>query len=131
MPVDAKEKLEAAYRAHGVTQDPLLDSYVRGCDLGQPVEDFNLAPGDSFAVYVKDGTQAGKHAAPINVRPETLGIIMEGRHREVYDVVDSLIVVRCTAADFPIGLVANVGGSGGGIQYVLPPGWQSRVKRLS
>jgi len=129
--LDSRAKLEAAYRAHGIDHPALLDSYLRGCNFNQPVEEIELAPGAFFAVYVKDGYSPGKHGAPLDMPPATLGIMMDGRHREVFEVVDSFAVVQSTAADFPFGLVQGVGGQGGGLQYVLPPGWRSKVRRLS
>jgi hypothetical protein len=128
---DAVEKVEAAYRAHGILQRSLLDSYLRGCDFNYPVIDVPFERGAVFVIYVRDGGDPGRHATLVGAQPETLGIMIEGRHREVFEVQESFTVVQTAIADFEAGLIPDVGGRGGGIQFILPPEWQTKVARIS
>jgi hypothetical protein len=56
--------------------------------------------------------------------------MIEKRHREVFVVRSAFTVVASTAALFPPGKLEQVGGLGGGIQYFLPPEWQTKVERI-
>ena len=124
------EQLEAAFRAHGINDDAVLESHVRGCDLTREVRIATLASGSRFEVWVRDGGVPGKYAAPPGENPLQLGIMIERRHREVFAVRQALDITVCTAATFPAGLVEQVGGQGGGMQYILPPKWLERVERI-
>jgi hypothetical protein len=84
-----------------------------------------------FQVWVRDGGTPGKYGSPVGEDPARLGIRIQRRHQEVFEVIAELTVVVCTAATFPTGLVAGVGGEGGGTQYILPPNWLGKVVRIS
>jgi hypothetical protein len=132
-----RERLEQAFREHGIGDEQKLESHIRGCDLSRPVRNLllrpptPLRPGDQFQVWVRDGGTPGKYGAPPGEQPERLGIMIEGRHCEMFEVRILLNVVACTAATFPMGLVERVGGNGGGTQYILPPNWLESVERIS
>lgn len=126
----AAELLKAAYQEHGISDPALLESFLAGTDLTQPVLEVTLQAEEQFVVYVRHGGVPGIHGAPVDVDPGTLGIVMEYRHPQVFAVVDEMRVVRCTAANFETGRVPEVGGSGGGVQYVLQPQWLERVRRV-
>lgn len=126
----SREQIEKALAAHGITDPVRLESHVRGCDLAQPVGVVALHPGDRLAMWVRDQGTPGKYAAPMEQDPLRLGIMIEGRHREVFEVTRELTVLRCTAATFPMGLVERVGVTGGGTQYILPPDWQANVEQI-
>lgn len=118
-----------AYREHGVPKTE-LPSYVAGTELGEAVTRPTLMPGDEFEIWVRDGAEPGIHAAPPSTDPETLGIELDGRHLETYRVTEPLTVTQSTVADFPQGKVPGVGGSGGGTQYILPPGWENSATKV-
>lgn len=127
----SRDRLGQAFAAHGITDSVRLESHVRGCDLSRPVEDLTLDPGMEFEVWVRDTGQPGKYGAPRGENPLQLGIMIEGRHREVFNVQQPFDVVICIAATFPTGLVNQVGGEVGGQQYILPPDWLKKVGRVS
>lgn len=122
--------LMAAYRAHGIVDPAILESHLAGTDFTHPVEAVTLPAGETFVVYVRDGGVPGKHAAPVESRPSSLGIVMDGRHCQRFVLEKPLLVVRCTAADFETGRIPTIGGRGGGVQYVLPPDWLESVRRM-
>ena len=122
--------LERALAAHGITDAARIESHIRGCDLSRPVFEKTLKPGQRFCIWVRNAGLPGKYACHVNEDPTRLGIIMEGRHRELVAVREALTVVLSTAATFPAGLVERVGGMGGGIQYLLPPDWLTKVERV-
>lgn len=132
-----RQRLEQAFEAHGIVDIARLESHVRGCDLTRPVTNQRLrpqtpsSPGNRFEVWVRDGGSPGKYGAPLGEDPKRVGIMIVGRHREIFEVRSSLTVVLCTAATFPAGLVERVGGEGGGRQYILPPNWLAKVERVS
>lgn len=126
-----RQILEQAFAAHGILDAARLESHLLGCDLDKPVASVLLRAGDTFQVWVRDGGVPGKFGAPIGENPSQLGIMIEGRHCETFAVKRPLLVVACIAADFPNGLVQQVGGSGGGTQCILPPDWLEKVERIS
>jgi len=126
-----RQLLEHAFRKHGISDVVRIESHIRGCDLSFPVVEQLFPVGETFAVWVRDGGVPGKYGAPVDQDPGSIGITIVGRHREVYRVLEPLLVVRCTAATFPSGVVDGVGGSGGGTQYVLPPSWLKSVERIA
>jgi len=128
--MDRRKLLEQALRKHGITDPALLESYVLGCDLNLPVTAQALPPGAVLEIWVRNGGVPGIYASPEGEDPRTLGIRIERRHREVYRVRTSLVIVRCTAATFAEGTVDEVGGAGGGTQYILPPDWKNAVERI-
>jgi hypothetical protein len=125
----SREQIERALAAHGIIDSVRVESHLRGCDLNQPVSARLLRQGDSIGVWVRDQGTPGKYAAPLGEYPLRLGIMIEERHLETYVVTGELTVLRCTAATFPPGLIDRIGGAGGGIQYILPPEWLSKVER--
>jgi hypothetical protein len=127
-----RQTLEQAFQRHGIADVETLESHVRGCDLKRPIIRTMLLPGAQFQVWVRDGGTPGKYGAPVGEDPERLGIMIERRHRQVFEVRTALFdVVVCTAATFPMGLLERVGGDGGGTQYILPPNWLENVERIS
>jgi len=128
--MDRRKLLEQALRKHGISDPALLESYILGCDLTLPVTEQTLPPGAVLEIWVRNGGVPGIYASPEGEDPRTLGIRIERRHREVYRVRTSLSIVRCTAATFAEGTVDEVGGAGGGTQYILPPDWKNAVERI-
>jgi hypothetical protein len=131
------EKLKQAFKAHYGAEDWKVESHIRGSDLSRSVVRKVLRPrdelfrsGDQFQVWVRDGGQAGIYGAPLGEDPRRLGTMIEGRHREIFEVREPFRVVLCTAATFPAGLAEGVGGLGGGLQYILPPGWTSKAEKI-
>jgi hypothetical protein len=128
--MDRRKLLEQAFRRHGISDPALLESYILGCDLTFPVTEQALPPGAVLEIWVRNGGVPGIYASPEGEDPRTLGIRIDRRHREVYRVRTDLLVVRCTAATFDLGTVDDVGGAGGGTQYILPPAWKNAVERI-
>jgi hypothetical protein len=128
--MDRRKLLEQAFRKHGISDPALLESYILGCDLTLPVTEQTLPPGAVLDISVRNGGVTGIYASPEGEDPRTLGIRIEKRHREVYRVRTPLPIVRCTAATFAEGTVDEVGGAGGGTQYILPPDWKNAVERI-
>lgn len=128
--MDRRKLLEQAFRRHGISDPALLESYILGCDLARPVTEELLSAGTVLDIWVRNGGVPGIYASPEGEDPRTLGIRIERRHREVYRVRTSLAIVRCTAATFAEGTVDEVGGAGGGTQYILPPDWKNSVERI-
>jgi hypothetical protein len=126
-----RQIFEQAFAAYGIVDAARLESYLLGCDLNKPVASVRLRVGDRFQVWVRDGGIPGKFGAPIGEDPKRLGIMIEGRHRETFAVRRPFVVVACVAADFPSGLIQQVGGNGGGTQCILPPDWLEKVERTS
>ncbi len=124
------ELLVAAYRAHGIVSPTMLESYLAGTNLLADVSEVVLSENELFVIYVRDGGHPGKHGAPVDENPESLGIVLDGRHAEVFEVVEPFEVVRCIAADFERGKVPDVGGQGGGVRYILPPEWRTSARRV-
>jgi type VI secretion system secreted protein VgrG len=119
-----------AYKQHPQITEKELPSYVAGSDLGADITHPTLLPGDEFEMWVRDGGEPGIHAVPPETDPNSIGIELEGRHLETFRVTEPLQVTQSTAADFPSGQVPGVGGTGGGTQYILPPGWQGSVEKV-
>jgi len=126
-----RQRLEQAFGVYGITDPDRLESHIRGCDLTRPVISKMLRPRNRLQVWVRDGGNPGKYGAPLGEDPERLGIMIDGRHQQIFEVHTVLTVVLCTAATFPAGLAEQVGGQGGGLQYILPPGWLAKVERIS
>jgi hypothetical protein len=125
-----RELLTTAIKRHGTTDPERVESHIRGCNLDLPVSEEKLSVGAMFEVWVKDGKSPGKYGAPVGEDPAKLGVIIAGRHLERYRILVELTVIKCYAADFPLGVVTAVGGGGGGIQYFLPPQWLVSVERI-
>jgi hypothetical protein len=125
-----REQIEEALAAHGIADPVRVESHIRGCDLARPIFALLLQPGDRIDVWVRDRGSPGKYAAPVGENPLRLGIMIEGRHLETYEVTSELAVLCSIAATFPPGLVERVGGMGGGTQYLLPPDWLFNVERI-
>lgn len=128
--MQGRKLLEQALRAHGIDDPSRTESHISACDQTHPVTDHLLEAGMQFEVWVRDGGNPGMYAAPLGEPPERLGIILKGRHKEVYRVRETLKVTRCIAALFPFGKVVDVGGQGGGVQYILPPNWLLSVEKV-
>jgi hypothetical protein len=126
-----RQRLEQAFRAYGVTDAARLESYVRGCDLKRPASSRTLQPGDMVQVWVRNGGTPGRYGSPPGEDPARLGIMIEALHQEIFVVRTALRVISCIAAAFPTGLVDDIGGEGGGRQYILPPDWLESVERIS
>jgi hypothetical protein len=123
IPESEKRKAVANwYKQLPNVNDDNVGTYLRGTDFSKPVLERTLMPGDQVQVWVRDGGQPGNHFAPSGTDPSTLGINVEGRHLETYEVTKPMQVMETTAAEFPNGLIPAVGGNGGGQQYIMPPG---------
>ena len=126
-----RELLENALRKHGIDDPIRIESHIRGVDLDLEVSEKTLDAGTTISVWIRDGGIPGKYGAPEDEDPSKLGIIVEGRHREIYRLKQAINVVSSIAASFPRGVVNEVGGEGGGIQYLLPPDWLDFVERIA
>jgi hypothetical protein len=123
--------IEEALRRHGISDPVKLESHLLACELEHPIVEELLDNGTIIDVWVADGREPGKYAAPQGSQPEELAITPEGRHLESFRLIQPLRVVRCIAAPFPVGKVPGVGGTGGGTQFIMPPNWLMAVERVA
>ncbi len=103
---------------------------MQACDHSFPIEEKRLDAGFVFEIWVGNEGAPGKYATPEGEAPARLGIMIDMRHREVFVVRSAFTVIASIAALFPLGKLEQVGGLGGGIQYFLPPEWQTKLERI-
>jgi len=132
MPLDSiqLQMLLEAFAAWGYSGAD-LDSYLRSCDPEGPVEKVVLPIDSVFVIYMEFESGRHKFATTADEDPKRLAIDMTTRYRAEFTVQNPITVVRCIAADFPNDKIPGIGGSGGGIQYILPPGWPANVARTA
>jgi hypothetical protein len=129
-PNEAPEAVAAWYKQNPRITDENVSTYLKGTDFSKPVMKRPLNPGDRVDVWVRDGGKPGNHFAQPGTDPRTLGIDLEGRHLERYEVTEPIEVMDTAAADFPEGEVSGIGGKGGGRQLITPPGAVKLMRRI-
>lgn len=120
------------YRQSGVPENEIA-SYVEGTDLNKPVLQPTLKQKERVEVWVIKGSQAGRHFTRPGTDPYTLGIVVEAREKQVFEIQEDVEVIETTAADFPTteaNIAMGLGGKGGGQQFIMPAGWQQKLKRV-
>jgi uncharacterized Zn-binding protein involved in type VI secretion len=120
--------LSSISQDNGITDPVKIGSNIDGC--APAVTAKTLQPGDKVVMWVRDNGQPGIWAMPPGTDPETVGIILEGRHPEEYVVTEAFTVVQSKAKDFEKGIVEGVGGKGGGTQWIMPPTWKAKTQKL-
>ena len=122
--------MEDAYSKYSFLNEQGMRDSVTGTNLGKSVSRPTLAPGNKFEMWVRNNSKPGMHAISPGTDPSTLGIEIANRHLETFEVKEPIQVTRSTVADFPKDRIADVGGKGGGDQYILPPKWQDSVRKV-
>lgn len=109
------------YQAAGFSQADAA-SHLQGVDFSQPVRVTTLQSGTPVVQYQFPGQGVGNYFAPAGTPVNTLGINPAGRVGNLYNVNQSVSVLRSTAADTTglSSLPPHVQCGGGGIQYFTP-----------
>ena len=106
-----------------------LASEIDATNLAHEVFRVDFEPGMELIQYMRPGGQTGVYVARVGETADRLAI--EG-YRVIarFRVTQPFYALESTAAPVKSGRVRDVGGSGGGQQFLMPPHWESFVQRI-
>jgi hypothetical protein len=107
-----------------------LYPYLRSADFTKPVLNKVLSAGQRIEAWELPGWPAEKFFTNMGTDPKQLGIILDGRVRRVYEVVKPIHALESTVAPYPTNIYPGVGGQGGGLQLMLPPGAKDSLRAI-
>jgi hypothetical protein len=125
-------ELEEWYKAHARLSHskPLLDSHMKGSLLRTRVRKIALRKGTIVEQWIRIGASPGIYCGRQGADPLKLGIDIRGRILVRFKVEKAMPTMETVVKTFQKGKVTGVGGAGGEIQYIMPPNWESYVRRL-
>ena len=120
--VGTKQDVEDVYSSYlWIDSKDKLQSHMNGTDFSKPIYKTDLPEGITVIQYVRsDNSRVGTHFAPPRTSMDELGINGD-RILKSFTTTKPVQVIETTAAEFPLNIVPDVGGSGGRQQYIFGP----------